>query len=234
MAGVAAIRRAVLSDAAPARLGLGWWIAALAVTIGTNILDFLTAPRPGEELTAAFIPAALVRVVLVFWIGYLLVRRMMRATPAQGDRWTLPRYVALTLVLAIGYGMTQKIADLSLGQENLANRWLLMLAVSAAWTIILIRTTAWSAALAAGRRFRVLPSLWRSLSGRHFALSVVFAQLILPLIAIHLALALLSVTLILPPRALIGMAVVDGVVSAGQMVLTAALQQTALILADRP
>jgi len=235
-ASVRGVRRGVLADAAPARLGMGWWLVVLAVCIGAGMLDLATLPgvRRGSGI---WIVIAIARVLTVLAVAYAVVRRIMRATPRHRDWQTFPRFVGLTVVLAIGFTMTQKIGAIAvnqLGEGNLANRWLAMLLVSAFWSVLLIRATAWSAALAAGRKFRVLPSLWRSLSGKWPILAIVYLQVILPLVAVHLALTLLSIELVLPHHTQIGLALIDGVVSATQLILTAALQQAALVLADRP
>lgn len=65
------------------RMGAAWWALAIAVTSGTNLLDFLAAARPGAATSAAFAVAAVIRLALVFWLSYALIRQLAgEARPA--------------------------------------------------------------------------------------------------------------------------------------------------------
>src|SRR3712207_6613219 len=51
-----------------------WWLLAIAITGGTNLLDFIAAAQPDAGRTPLFAVAALLRVGLVFWLGYAVIR----------------------------------------------------------------------------------------------------------------------------------------------------------------
>jgi hypothetical protein len=208
-------------------IGPGWWLLAVAVTTGTDILDFVTLPRPEAHSGAALAVAVLLRVALLFWAGYALLRRLagrrhpMRLTPGIG------RFALFTLAMLIVFAVVSQIVLAGVAGDSLATRWLAMFAVAAVWGIATIRLIGLSAAFANGIEWRAAGGVVRATRGHAPALAACFAQIILPFAAIHLALTLLAVELPLAPRALVALAVLDGAVSAVQLLLTLALSHAA-------
>lgn len=204
------------------------WLATAFVTIGTNLLDFATVPVPGTAPGAAFIAAAIVRVGLVFWIGYVLARRMAQWPNPWAIRPSFARYFLFGIVMAAAFAILVKLAGLAQPAEpSLASEWLAMLVAVAIWSALTIKLIAWNTALALDAPFRALPGIWRDLRGAGVALAMVFLQVILPFAAIHYALTLVGLRLALSGTALAALAAVDGVISAIQLVLTVALSVVA-------
>lgn len=200
----------------------------LAATIGTNLLDFASMPASGARPTVPFLAAAIVRVVLVFWIAYAVQRRLT-ATPCpfavQPSFW---RFCVLEVVLFVGFGICVKLALMAAGTSPpLATEWLASFLALALWSLATIRTLAWVAALGAGAPFAALPRLWRAQTGMDLALIGAFCALVLPPAAIHLALTLVGLKVPLPPKPKLALLLCDGMVQALQLAFTCALAAVA-------
>lgn len=223
-AGAAEVRQALWRHLRAPVMTAELWLATAFVTIGTNLLDFATVPLPGERPGALFAAAAAVRVLLVFWIGYAVARQMGGAADPWRPRLAFVRYSALSVALLILFGLATRIGLMLVpGERTIAGEWVAVLLVVAAWSVLTIRLVGWGPALALDAPFRDLPRLWAGLRGAGVALAMVFVQVVLPFAAIHYALTLVGVRLPLDTPALAALAVVDGVVSAVQLVLTVAL-----------
>ncbi|MDO6413777.1 hypothetical protein Q4F19_05230 [Sphingomonas sp. BIUV-7] len=206
--------------------------ALLAVTIGTNLIDFATAPAAGQRPDMAFALAALLRVALVFWISFVVQRRIV--DPRGGfrigpDFW---RFSLLQILLLIGM-IAVRAATLKVTPPApaLAGEWLANFIGLAAWGLIAIRLLAWNAALAAGAPLGDLGHLWRNLRGHDVSLLGAFAILVLPFAALHVAFTLISVRVEIPRGPLAFLGIVDGLVSALQLALSCAVAAVALRLA---
>ncbi len=229
---MAAVRRAMIALVTPSMLGVTAWSALAAVTIGTNLLDFLAMPAPGVAPGATFLLASFVRVAAIFYAGYALLRLMAGVARPLAPGWAFARYAALALVLLVAFGVVSVVVarPLVTGQA-LERQWLVMLLVAIVWTAFTLPLLAWQTALANGAPFRAFGALWRGQSGRWGALFLGYIALVLPFAAIHLALTLIGVRLPLSAGATASLAVVDGVVQAVQLAFTCALGVVAWRLA---
>ncbi|SNS61404.1 hypothetical protein SAMN06295912_11079 [Sphingomonas laterariae] len=221
---VAGVRRAVIDHLRQAYVPVEMWLIALAVTTGTNLLTFATVPAAGERPTAGFIVMAVVRVVAVLWLAYALIRRIAGVPRPFAPGWPLLRFAGLMLVLAAGFGLFSRLADVAAGGEaELADTWIAHIIATAIWAAFTIGLLAWEAALAIDDRSFSFKGLLARQQGRLAPLWLAFAALVLPFAAIHFALTLIAVKLTLPAKALAALAFVDGAVSAIEMVATCAL-----------
>ena len=217
-------------------VGPEYAMLAAFVAIGANLFDLASLPVPGAGSNGGFVAAAIVRIVAVFLATYAILRRMAETPAPFRPGAAMARFFALALLLAVLSGLvTAGGARLLGGDEmDLASRWLVTLALAALWGVVTIRLVGWPAVLANGEPFGALPAAFRRLRGCGGRLALVFLQLVLPFAAIHLALNLIGAALPLPGGALAALALVDGVVSAIQLVLAAALAAVAMrIAADR-
>jgi hypothetical protein len=202
------------------RMGPGWWIVAVAVTAGTNLIDFFVVAAGGGA-TPAFIAAALVRVGLVFWLGYALTRRLAGVERPAAPTMALARYALFMLAVAIAMGVLTGLATLiSFLLCTLAG-------------LLLVRLYAWQGALAVGDRTLGPAGAWRRLAGRTGALVLAYLA-ILPVAAVHHALTHYALQLLERPDLLAAIAIGDGLASALQLALTAALAVVAWTMASRP
>ena len=209
---------------------LAWpiWLLVLAVTAGTNALDFLAAPPPGERPDAAFAAAAAVRVGLVLWLGYFLVRRF--AGTARPGRIGMPffRFTLYSLAVAAVMGLCAFLARRLVETPQL--QVVLAGLLFAALTLALIRLLAWQAALAAGDRALGAGGAWRNLADCHGALAVAYLPVV-PLALLHSGLTMAAVRTPGGMGATLGLALVDGAVSGLQIAYSCALAAFAWKLA---
>ena len=205
--------------------GAEFAMLAAFVAVATNLLDFATVPAPGEGATGAFLAAVIVRVLGVFYITYAIQRRMA-GTPAP-FRLGVPflRFFLVVMISAVLFGLVTGGGSRLIGVREMAleTQWLVTLALGAAWNVLVIRLVGWAPALANGAPFRALPKLFRATRGAALPLILAFCQIVLPFSAIHLALTLLGVRLPLSGTALAALGLIDGVISATQLLLGCAL-----------
>jgi hypothetical protein len=230
----AQIRTAVFGRVRAA--GPEYAMLAAFVAIGANLIDLASLPLPGAGSNGGFLAATIIRIVAIFYATYAILRRMAGTPAPFRPAAGLARFAALALPLAMASGLVTAGGARLLGGSDmdLASRWLLTLVLAAAWGVVMIRLVGVPAVLANGAPFRALPANFRRLRGCGVRLALVFLQLVLPFAAVHLALTLIGAALPLPGGALAALALVDGVVSAIQLLLTCALAVTAMrIAADR-
>jgi len=217
----------------PVAMGRDAWAALLLVTIGTNALDFATAPVAGARPGLAFGLSACVRVALVFWITYAVQRRVLgqeRAFRIERPFWP---FLLLQFGFAVGLAMLTAILMRATGKPaTLATEWLIGFLAMALWSLAAHRLFAWSAAVSRDGRLGALPALWKAQRGQGAAILRALAALILPVAAVHLALTLIAVRLPMGATGHLAIALVDGVVSSLQLVLVAALGANVLRLAS--
>ena len=227
------VRRAVIDHLKPPYVPAEMWLAALAVTTGTNLMDFAVTPLVGQGGNAPLIVAAVLRVIAIFWIAFAVVRRMAGVARPFAPGMPLLRYLALTLVLAIGFGLFAQIANVAAGAEaEMADAWVAHILACAIWYAFTIGLLAWQAALAVGDGGFRLKGLFARQQGALAPLWLAYVALILPFAAIHAALTLIAAKLALPTNAIAALALVDGAVSAVQLVGTCALAVVAWKLAS--
>jgi hypothetical protein len=228
-----AIRRAMLVRAGT--LGISDWSMLLAVTIGTNLLDFAAVAPPGGRSGPMFLLAAALRVVLVFWIIYVLLRRLTgTARPFRIDSgfW---RLALLQLGLLIFAGLATRLGLILMGPHpTLAGQWLGALIGMALAGLLTIRLAAYHTALAVGAPFAALGPLWRNQKDATTGLVIAFVVLVLPIAALHLALTLVGLRIPMQPVPHTLLVVADGVVQAWQLILTLALATVAWRIAGSP
>lgn len=214
------------------RLSAPFVVALLAVTIGTNLLDFATLPAAAARPGASFALAALVRVALVFWISFVVQRRLIDPAAGLGPGRAIWPFVLLQILFLVGMiairAVTLRIAPPA---PTLAGEWLANFLSMALWALIAIRLLSWNAALAVGARLDDLPELWRALRGQDLPLMAALLILVLPFAALHLAFTLIGVRVPMASGPLIFLGVVDGIVSALFIALNSALAAAALRLA---
>lgn len=227
------IRRAVIAHLKPPFVAVEMWLAALAVTTATNLIDFAVMPMVGQGGNAPLIIAAVARVVAIFWVGFAIVRRMAGVARPFAMGMPLARYLALTLLLGIGFGLFSQIASVAAGAEaEMADIWVAHILACAIWYVFTIGLLAWQAALAVDDRAVGLKGLFARQQGLLMPLWLAYVAIILPFAAIHAALTLVGAKLALSTNALAALALVDGAVSAVQLVATCALAVVAWKLAS--
>lgn len=213
-------------------LSAGWWLLIIAVTSLTNLLDFLAAAQPDAARSPQFAAAALIRVALVFWVSYALIRRLgdhaapMRLSPAFA-RFVLLAFAQLALV-ALAAGAARLIVGPSEARESAAllTTYLLLTLIM----LVLIRLYAWQAALALGDRTLGAAGAWRRLAPYKLELATAYL-LIVPVAALHMLLTEAALAGGSPGRLAV-LALVDGLVSAGQLALSCSLAVAAWRLAS--
>ncbi len=217
------IRRSTLATLATLRPDV--LVALLVATVGTNLLDFATAPAPGDAIGAGFVAAAFVRIVLVFWIGYAVQRNLSGGAQPLRPAIALARFCALQVVLLVGFGMATKLGAImqGTGEVPLARQWLFGFLAMAFYALFTIRLLAWNAALAMGERFDRLVPLWRVQARALGRIGGAYVALILPITAIHLAMTLVALKTPMTTDLRLGLAVVDGLFQALELGLTCAL-----------
>ncbi|QJU57545.1 hypothetical protein HL653_06845 [Sphingomonas sp. AP4-R1] len=228
----AVMRAAVLSLG---RIGFDGLAALLLVVIGTNLLDFLTAPAPGATPDAAFALAAIVRIGSVIWIGYVVQAKLVGSRAAFLIGTAFWRFAALQIAALLGMMLVRLIIlRIAPPAPTLVGEWTSNLVGLAIWGLLSIRLLAWNAGLAADAPFGALGAIWRGQSGHDGAIAGAFIGLALPPAAFHLALTLVAVRMTMSPQSHVTIAVLDGLFSALQLALTCAIGAVALRLASRP
>ncbi|MBV8685645.1 MAG: hypothetical protein JOZ90_07255 [Alphaproteobacteria bacterium] len=200
-----------------------WWLLVAAIATGTNAVDFFAAAGPDPKHSLAFILSALVRVLLVFWVGYAVLRRLADVPAPMRVGMPFLRTLLFMLgsaaLMALATGIGAKAGGG--GPRGITAgivAWLVMTVVGMA----LVRLDAWLAALAVGDRGLGPTGAWRRLAGGHGGLAL--ASLVISLVgAVHSASTRLALLPGLEPSSLLGLALVDGIVSSVQLVLGAAL-----------
>lgn len=231
---VSGVRRALLAQMSPRALPAELWLAAIFVMTGANLLDFAVAG--GSALGgSALIGSTLLRIIAVLWIGHALIRAMAGAPRPFAPGMTLLRYGAITLLLLVGFGIFARIAVVAAGPDaEIANQWLAMVIANGIWAGFTIGLLAWQAALAIGDRGVPLRGLYARQRGTLLPLWLAFAAIVLPFAAIHGALVIIGGRLALSGTALAALALIDGIVSAIQLVAACALTVVAWRLASPP
>jgi hypothetical protein len=220
-AGSVATRRATIAVART--LDARGWAMLLAVTIGTNLIDFAVV-APGERPGAAFAAAAFLRVALVFWIAYALLRRLAGVPEAERITPAFFRLALLQIGLAVLAGLGSRAGFAVAGpRADLAGEWLVALIAMTLIGLLTIRLLAWHAALAVGAPFGSIGPVWRAQRGGTMATAIGFLVLVVPFAALHLALTLIAVRVPLAAAPHVALGIVDGVVQAGQLLLSLAL-----------
>ena len=207
------------------------WTVLLLATIGTNLLDFASAPPPGVPRDGSFLAAIAVRVIVVFWASYALQRRVLDVPRPYLVTWGLARFVALQIALLVPVALAARAAAALTGTDaSPVAQWLATFIMLALVGLVLIRLLAWNAALARGERFGALPAIWHGQKGASGRLAQAFAVLVLPAAAVHLAMTMGALRM---PHGLARLAIVlaDGGVQAWQLLATLALSAIALDVA---
>jgi hypothetical protein len=205
--------------------GAEFAMLAAFVAVATNLLDFATVPAPGEGATGPFLVAVIVRVLGVFYVTYAIQRRM--SGTAAPFRLGVPflRFFLVVMLSAVLFGLVTGGGARLIGSREMAleTQWLATLGLGAAFNLLVIRLSGWAPALANGGPFKALPKFFRATRGAALPMILAYCQIILPFAAIHLALTLLGVRLPLSGTAYAALGLIDGVVSAAQLMLTCAL-----------
>lgn len=199
----------------------GWWALLVAVTAGTNLADLFAATQPGARTSAAFALAALVRVLLVFWIGYALLRRLGGVARPLKVTGALFRYALFGIGLIALLAGCSLLAGYAVPDSMLARMFLTYGLLTVA-VMALAPLYAWQAALAAGDRSFGPGGLWQALRSCHADLAMAYLA-ILPVALIHAGLTFAAIRTGAASAALALLALVGGLVSAVQLVLMAAL-----------
>lgn len=207
------------------RLSPAIWLAVIAGTTGTNLLDFATLPAPGTQPGFGFVVSGLLRVVIVLWVGFAAQRAL-----AGGDRPFQPsaamgRFLLLTVAGLVLMAIMAKISGIlrGPGPVPLATDWLYAFLGLAAYGLLTARMLAWLCGLAMGQPFSALPALWRGQAHHSGQIITTFAGFILPIMALHGALTMIVIRIALPMELKMAIGVIDGVISAVQLILTSAL-----------
>lgn len=202
--------------------------------IATNLLDIATTPGPDEPVAVPLAVAAVVRVLLVFFAAYAIQRRMAGVPGALRVTGGFARFFLFSLIFGVLSGLLTALGAQYSERAgmDLAGRWLAVLGITALWGVLVVRLTAWGPALATEAGFRALPGLLRRLRGTGVPLAMAYLQVVLPFAAIHSALMLIGTQLPLSGNSFAALALIDGVVSAAQLLLGSALAVFAWRLAD--
>jgi hypothetical protein len=224
------VARAMIASLRSPSMSPGWWLLAIAVTSSTNLLDFFAAPKAGQQIGGAFAFAALVRVALVFWLSYALIRRLAGTDRPTAITPALARFVAFQIGMLVLFGAITGFVSRVLGVEmGGALGGIVTFLIMTGTYLALVRLLAWQAALAVGDRDLGPARAWHGLADAKVPL-VIGYLIIAGFSAVHSALTHLAIA---SERSagLAGLALVDGVVSAVQLVLICALSVTAWRLA---
>lgn len=204
-------------------LPAGWWLLVVAITAGTNALDFFAAQDPDARRSAFFAVAAAIRVLLVFGLAYALLRRLADARPALRFGMTMLRtFLFMVGTVALLAGSAALAALITGGDARSMEVAVAVPIITTLVTVALVRLYAWQAALAVGDRELGPAGAWRALAGAHGRLAAAY----LIVAAIGVVHSLLTRLAIVPGRtaeSLLALAAVDGIVSALQLVLGCAL-----------
>ncbi|MDB5690714.1 MAG: hypothetical protein JWL91_2590 [Sphingomonas bacterium] len=221
------IRRGVFARLRGA--GPEYWALAAFVTTVANLIDFAAVPSPGEGAGGGFVVAALARILLVLGAGYAIMRRMAEVPRPLAPGLAFLRFAAFSIIsLALIGTLTQLIGRATgIADQPLSTQWLIMFAAAAVLGVAVIAVSPVGPALAAGAPFRGILGVVRRTRGMRLPLAAVFLQCVLPFAAVHIALTLIASRLPLSGRAVAALALIDGVVSAVQLLFTAALFVTA-------
>jgi hypothetical protein len=232
-ASVVGVRRATIATAT--RLDGTSWLILLAVTVGTNLLDFAAVPSAGGRPGLGFLLAALLRVALVFWVSYTLLRRLAGTARPHAVTIAFWRLALLQLAMLIVVGLATRLAFIMAGPNPpLATAWLAGFLGLAGAGLLTIRILAWHTALAVGAPFAALGALWLAQKDAAGRIALAFVALILPVAALHLALTLVGIRIPLAPLPHLLVAVVDGIVQAWQLALTLGLAVVAWQIGGSP
>jgi hypothetical protein len=212
-------------------LGAGWWLLAAAITSGTNLLDFFAAAQPDAARSLLFVAAALVRALLVFWLAYALIRRMAGTAEPMKPTFAFLRFALFMLGTVFVLGAATGLGTVITGAPaDSAAAGIAAFLIITLVSVALVRLFAWQAALAVGDRTLGPAGAWRGLAGLMGGL--VAAYLIVAAVsAAHGFLTRLAIASADAPAALVALAVVDGLVSAVQLMLGCALAVAAWRLA---
>jgi hypothetical protein len=204
-------------------LPVSWWLLVVAITAGTNALDFFAAAGPDAKRSLPFILSALVRVLLVFWLGYALLRKLARERAPMRIGMPFLRVVLFMLgtaaLMAAATGIGAKAGG---GDPRSFTAAVVMWLVMTGISLALVRLYAWLAALAVGDRRLGPMGAWRGLAGCHAGLALAYLAVSL-VAALHSALTRLALLPGLPRASLGGLALADGLVSGVQQGLASAL-----------
>lgn len=225
---------AVRSMLALARtLSPAWWLIAIAVTGGTNLLDFFAAAQPGARTSPLFAAAAIVRIALVFWISYALIRRLAGHDAPARITMAFARFSLLAFAQVVLLGSMAAVARLLIGPDgSRVELGIALFLLTTAIMLILVRLYAWQAALAVGDRTLGIGGAWRKLASHKFGLAA--AYLVISAVAVvHMFLTQMALASGGEAGPLTALAIVDGVVSAVQLVLGASLAVAAWRLAGQ-
>jgi hypothetical protein len=209
--------------------GPEYWALAAFATIVANLIDFAALPFPGEAPGTGVVMANGVRVLLVLAAGYAILRRMAEVPQPLAPGIALMRFAAFSILSLVAIGtLTQLIGRTTgIADQPLSTQWLVMFSAAAVLGLVVIAVSPVGPALAAGLPFRGVPDVVRRTRGMRLPLAAVFLQCVLPFAAVHIALTLVGARLPLSGRAIAALALIDGLVSAAQMLFAAALYVTA-------
>jgi hypothetical protein len=221
----AAIRRGVFARLRAA--GPEYWVLAAFATTAANLTDLAMLPATDEGTSG--VVAAIVRMLLVLGAGYAILRRMADVPRALAPGMAMVRFAAFSIVsLGLIRLLTRLIGRFTgISEQPLSTQWLVMFSSAAVLGVVVIAVTPLAPALAAGTPFSGVAGIVRRTRGMRVALAAIFLQCVLPFAAVHLGLALIVAQLPLPGAVIAALAVVDGIVSAMQLLFTAALGVTA-------
>ena len=225
------VRRSVLSLLGAAGMSAEQWLLVVFVTIGGNLLDLAAAPLLGVDASIFYIVASVLRAAILFWIGYGIIRRMAGVARPWAFQRGFIAFALFTLLLVVLFGALVNAARLILPATlRLEQEWIVILALTGLWGVITIRLLAYQVAFATGT---ALASIWRGFRRVTLPLVLTYLALLLPFAAVHLAFSVIGLRLPLSGNAAAVLAVIDGLVTAVQLVLGCALSVIAWRLALR-
>ncbi|WP_404712660.1 hypothetical protein [Sphingomonas sp. MMS24-J13] len=197
--------------------------ALLVATIGVDLLD-LAAP-PNDDIGVSDVIAVIIRVVIVFSASYAVQRQLAGGAQPFRPTIAMARFAVLQLLLLAGYGLATKLGVIfqGTGEVPLATQWLFGFLALAFYALFTIRLLAWNAALAMGEPFSTLSEIWRRQAGHLGAIGGAYIALILPVTAIHLAMTLVSLRIVMTANLRLALALVDGLFQALELGLACAL-----------
>lgn len=198
------------------------WLLGFVVLACTTLGEIRLLPAGGAGLAAAM----LLRVLLVVWLGYGLLRACGGSARPLEIATPYARFLGAFLLLFAGQLLVLMLADRLIGEEAvLADRWLAQFLATLGWMVATIRLFAWQAALALGDRRLGAAGAWAGLAGVTLPLVKALMWLVAPFLAIHLALSLLLIEGGPAFRGTTGvaLALIDALVSLGQLGFGSAL-----------
>ncbi|HEY0105891.1 MAG TPA: hypothetical protein VGB91_07385 [Rhizomicrobium sp.] len=216
-----------------ARAPLAWLLLLVAAT-GTNLVDLVYGVQPGHKFSALQVVSVAVRLVGVYWLAAVALRRMV-GHPAKA--WAPDRGVAFLVLWTIGLFVVEQAGGVGLvvaakafqvGQANA--RVTVVLCIALATVIVdlaVLRIVPWPVARTARVREFIFGAAWRGMRGKWRAAAGAYLVLVFGLFALHLGLTA-WLQLAPPPRPLlIGWTVFDGVESVMFLMMALALNATA-------